>query len=160
MRLRGQVIFSSRELYKLTLESKYLSSFSMFFSFNHFILYVKAQLWPFHRQSRNILLFKAIIPKHSKSLSDITSHILIIPYICENLGGFSDGAVVKNLPANSGDLGSIPGSGRAPGEGNGNPLHYSCLENSMDRAAWRVTTHGVTKRVKHDLATKRFQNLS
>ena len=44
--------------------------------------------------------------------------------------------MVKNPPTNAGDVGSIPGSGRCPGEGNGNPLHYSCLENSMDREAW------------------------
>ena len=44
--------------------------------------------------------------------------------------------VVKNLPANVGDSGSIPGSGRSPGEGNGKPLQYSCLENSMDRGPW------------------------
>ena len=58
------------------------------------------------------------------------------------------GTVVKNLPANAGDtrdVGSIPGSGRSPGEGNGNPLQYSRLENSMDRGAWRATVHGVTK---------------
>ena len=53
--------------------------------------------------------------------------------------------VVKNLPANAGDLGSIPGLGRAPGEGNGNPLQYSCLENPMDRGAWWATVHGVAK---------------
>ena len=52
---------------------------------------------------------------------------------------------VKNLPANVGDAGSIPGSGRSPGEGNGDPLQYSCLENSMDRGAWWATVHGVTK---------------
>ena len=55
--------------------------------------------------------------------------------------------VVKNLPANAGDirdLGSIPGWGRSPGEGNGNPLQYSCLENPMDREAWRATVHRVT----------------
>ena len=46
---------------------------------------------------------------------------------------------------NVGDLGSIPGLGRSPGEGSGYPLQYSCLENSMDRGAWRVTVHGVTK---------------
>ena len=46
---------------------------------------------------------------------------------------------------NAGDLGSIPGSGRSPGEGNGNPLQYSCLENPMDRRAWWATVHGVTK---------------
>ena len=49
---------------------------------------------------------------------------------------FTGGAVVKNLPANSGDTDSIPGSGRSPGEGNGNPIQYSCLENSMDGGAW------------------------
>ena len=46
---------------------------------------------------------------------------------------------------NSGDLGLIPGSGRSPGEGNGNPLQYSCLENSMDGGAWQATVHGVAK---------------
>ena len=46
---------------------------------------------------------------------------------------------------NAGDPGSIPGSGRSPGEGNGNPLQYSCLENSMDGEAWWATVHGVTK---------------
>ena len=53
--------------------------------------------------------------------------------------------VVKNPPANAGDAGSIPGSGSSPGEGNGNPLQYSCLENPMDRGAWRATVHGVEK---------------
>ena len=56
--------------------------------------------------------------------------------------------MVKNLPANAGDtrdVGSIPGSGRVPGEENGNPLQYSCLGNPMDRGAWWATVHGVTK---------------
>ena len=56
--------------------------------------------------------------------------------------------VVKNPPANAGDIrdmGSIPGSGTSPGEGNGNPLQYSCPENPMDRGAWRATVHGVAK---------------
>ena len=53
--------------------------------------------------------------------------------------------MVKNLPANAGDRGSVPGSGISPGEGNGNPLQYSLLENPMDRGAWRATVHGVTK---------------
>ena len=51
--------------------------------------------------------------------------------------------MVKNLPA--GDPGSIPGSGRSPGEGNGYPLQYSCLENPMYRGAWRATDHGLSK---------------
>ena len=56
--------------------------------------------------------------------------------------------VVKNLPANAGDIkvaGSIPGSGRSPGGGNGNPLQYFCLVNPMDRGAWQATVHGVTE---------------
>jgi len=56
--------------------------------------------------------------------------------------------VVKNPPPDAGDLrgmGSIPGSGRFPGRGHGNPLQYSCLENSMDRGTWRATVHRVTK---------------
>ena len=56
--------------------------------------------------------------------------------------------MVKNQLVNAGgirDVGSIPGLGRSPKEGNGNPLQYSCLENSMDRGAWWATAHGVTK---------------
>ena len=53
--------------------------------------------------------------------------------------------MVKNLHANAGDVGLVPGSGRSPGEGNGKPLKYSCLGNPMDRGAWRATVHGVTK---------------
>ena len=53
------------------------------------------------------------------------------------------GSVVKNLSASARDLSSIPGSGRSPGEGNGNPLQYSCLGNPMDRGAWRAADHGV-----------------
>ena len=56
--------------------------------------------------------------------------------------------VVKNLPANAGDIrdaGSVLGSGRSPGEGDGNPLQYSCLENPMDRGAWWSTVRGITK---------------
>ena len=59
--------------------------------------------------------------------------------------GFLGGSVVKNPPAKAGDSSSIPGSGRSSGEGNGNPLQYSCLENSMDRGAWWATVCGVTK---------------
>ena len=55
--------------------------------------------------------------------------------------GFPDGSVVKNLPANAGDKGSIPGLGEIPGERNGNPLQYSCLGNPMDREAWWATVH-------------------
>ena len=56
--------------------------------------------------------------------------------------------MVKNLPANAGDIrdvSSIPGSGRSPGGGHGSPIQYSCLENPMDKGAWRATVHGVAK---------------
>ena len=59
--------------------------------------------------------------------------------------GFPSGSVIKNLPANVGDVGLSPGLGRSPGEGSGNPLQYSCLENPMDRGAWWATVHGVSK---------------
>ena len=59
--------------------------------------------------------------------------------------GFIGGSEVKNLPVNAGDSGSSPGSGKSPGEGNGNSLQYSCLENPMDRGAWWATVNGVTK---------------
>ena len=59
--------------------------------------------------------------------------------------GFPSYSVVKNPLDNAGDMGSIPGLGRFPGEGNGNPLQYSCLGNPMDRGAWWATVHGVTK---------------
>ena len=64
------------------------------------------------------------------------------------LWGFPEVLVVKNLPANAGnirDMGLIPGSGRSPGGGHGNPLQYSCLEKPMDRGAWWATDHRVTK---------------
>ena len=67
---------------------------------------------------------------------------------CSAIGASQVALVVKNPPANAGDVrdvGSIPGSGRSPGEGNGNLLQYSCLENTMDRGAWQATVHGVTK---------------
>jgi len=57
--------------------------------------------------------------------------------------------VVKNLPANAGDVGSIPGSGKSPGGGNGNPLEYSCLENPMDRGAWQAIVQGFAKNQIH-----------
>ena len=59
--------------------------------------------------------------------------------------GLPGGSDSKEYGCNVGDPGSIPGSGRSPGEGHGNPLQHSCLENPMDRGAWQATVHGVTK---------------
>ena len=58
---------------------------------------------------------------------------------------FPGGSAVKNRPANLGDTGLSPGSGRSPGEGNGNPLQYSCLQNPMDRRSWQAIVHEVAK---------------
>ena len=69
--------------------------------------------------------------------------------------GFPGGSAVKNLPVNAGDVGSIPGSGRFPGEGNGSPPWYSCLRNPMDRGAWWATVHGVAKELD---TTERLNN--
>ena len=70
--------------------------------------------------------------------------------------GFPGGSVVKNLPANTGDAGDLGvtlGLGRSPGEGNGNLLQCSCLDNPMDRGAWQATVHSIA-RVRHDLVTE------
>ena len=66
----------------------------------------------------------------------------MVIYIYMGFPGVSDG---KKSAYNVGDWGLIPGSGRSPGEGNGNPLQYSCLENPTDGGAWQPTVHGVTK---------------
>ena len=66
---------------------------------------------------------------------------MVIDYI----GGTSGGSEVKASACSAGDPGSIPGSGRFPGEGNGNPLQFSFLENPMDRGAWQATVHRVAK---------------
>ena len=71
--------------------------------------------------------------------------VLIIKWVISAYKSFLGGSVVKNLPANSGDTGSILGLARFPGEGNGNPLQDSCLGNTMERGAWRATAHGVVK---------------
>ena len=65
-----------------------------------------------------------------------------ILHIYDNCPG---GSMVKNPPANAGDTGSVPGLGRSPGEGNGNSLQYSCLENPMDGGAWWATAYGFAK---------------
>ena len=71
-------------------------------------------------------------------------HPVYLTYI-QSTSGFPGGSDVKASACNAGDLGLIPGLGRYPGEGNGNPLQYSCLENPMDRGAWCTIVHGVTK---------------
>ena len=66
-------------------------------------------------------------------------------YLSSSFNIHAGGSEVKASDSNTGDLGSIPGSGRSPVEGNGNPLQYSCLKNLMERGAWQATVHGVPK---------------
>ena len=69
-------------------------------------------------------------------------HLILV---LREIWGFPCGSVGKESACNARDLGSIPGSGRSPGEGNGNPLQYPCLENPMDRGTWQATVPGVAK---------------
>ena len=77
--------------------------------------------------------------------SESVIHIHILFTLFGGSGGFPGGSDGKESACNVEDPGSIPGTGRFPGEGNGNPLQYSCLENPKDTAAWWATVHGVTK---------------
>ena len=79
-----------------------------------------------------------------KSPQIIIEHLLHSSH-CSGFKGFPGGSAVKNPPADTGNMDLIPGSGRSTGTGNGNPPQYSCLENPMDRGAWRATVHGVAK---------------
>ena len=91
--------------------------------------------------SDNILLNNT-----TNNIFNYVSMYYILLYACVFLYmGFPGGSAVENLPANSGDAGSIPGSGRSPGERNGKLLQYSCLGNPMDRGAWQAIIQGVTK---------------
>ena len=81
-------------------------------------------------------------------LGDPMEHGSVLALLSKGFGSSQVALVVKNLPVNTGDIrDAIPGSGsgRSPGEGNGNQLRYSCLENPMDRGAWWATVHGVTQ---------------
>ena len=78
---------------------------------------------------------------------------LFVCHSSEQLTSPYNSSVSKESAYNAGDPGLIPGLGRSPGEGNGNPLQYCHLENPMDRGAWQATVHGVI-RVRHNLATK------
>ena len=82
--------------------------------------------------------------KHSVISDNLVNKVILF-----KCWGFPGGSVVKNVPTNAGDTGSIPDLGRSPGKGNGNPLQYSCLENPMNRGAWQAIVSGVT-RVRHD----------
>ena len=87
------------------------------------------------------------VEKSRKWLSNWTTTAcqIIYLFLLMFILGFPGGSDSKESACNAGDLGSIPGLGRSPGEGNGNPLWYSCLENSIEGGAWLATVHGVTE---------------
>ena len=96
-------------------------------------------------------------PSQWRSESDAEAEAVYVAYggfVGTSCQDFSGHAVVKNPPANAGAAGLIPGWGRSPEEGNGNPLQYSCLVNPLDRGAWWTIVCWVTERVGHDLATE------
>ena len=84
--------------------------------------------------------------------------VSLVKYCSYRLVGLPWWLSGKESTCNAGDIGLIPGSGRSPGEGNGNPLLYSCLGNPMNRGAWWAIVHGVA-RVEHNLATKQQHKL-
>ena len=111
--------------------------------------YLESVYRPLEKSERQIVLVS------TSALSSPPSHVLPAPltrrsapcWLCSwaaHSPGFPDGSVVMNPPANA-DVGLIPGSGRSPGGGNGNPLQYSCLENPTDRRAWWATAYGGAK---------------
>ena len=89
----------------------------------------------------SLACYRAWVTNSWIQLSDWTTMLMVL-----NISvGFPGGSDGKEPACNSGDPDSIPGLGRSPGKGNGNPLQYSCLENPMDRGAWPATVHGVAK---------------
>ena len=105
------------------------------------IRFLVCRVWP-HRLLSHLLqpLISSSAPTTPPGL------LLLLGFLC-NIWA-EEALVVKTLPANAGDirdLGFIPGLGNSPGEENGHPLQYSCLENPMDRGAWTATVHGVAK---------------
>ena len=96
----------------------------------------------FFANKKQLLVTIADLSTEWKSITQLSyGKLIFAPYTM----GFSGGSEVKNLPANAGDMGSITGLGRSPGEGNGNALQYSCLEDPMDRGAWWATANEVAK---------------
>ena len=106
-----------------------------------------------------ITKFRLKLKDHGKSKRVPEKHLFLLYWLCQSLWcvdhntlwkilqdmGIPGGSTVKRLAYNAGDLGSIPGLGRSSGEGNGNPLQYSYLENPMDRGAWWATVHWIAK---------------
>ena len=108
-------------------------------------------MWPYfvklsadHHLFSNIIYWVKI-PFSAGLLPAVDFFFFFFLICCFRSGSFPGGSVGKECTCNTGDPGLIPGSRKSPGEGNGNPLQYSCLENPMDRGVWQATVHGVTR---------------
>ena len=99
-------------------------------------------------KGKGIFLWTRYVFEKANSFN-LLKYLLNFKYVCKNVfkleWGFPCGSDGKEFTCNVGDLGLIPGLGRSPAEGNGYPLQYSCLENSMDRGTWQATVHGVSQ---------------
>ena len=96
--------------------------------------------------SLSLWCFWCCFLSHSGKVNSSNTHTSCVDlWMIKEQLGFSGGSDGKESDYNTGDAGLIPGSGRSPGQGNGHPLQYSCLENSIDRRAWQATVHGFTK---------------
>ena len=106
------------------------------------------------RHFRDVMRIKLVLSSKKANVQEMThtQRELSLWYILD-MRGIPYRSVGEESPCNAGDLDSIPALGRSSGEGNGNPLQYSCLKNPMDRGAWQATVHGIA-RARHDLATK------
>ena len=109
------------------------------------------QIWKLsngHRTGKSQFSFQSqrrAMPKNVQTTSQLHSFHMLARLSSKSFKGFPGGSEDKASASNAGDPSWIPGLGRSPGEGNGNPLQYSCLENPMDRGALWATVHGVTK---------------
>ena len=112
----------------------------------------KGQTWLSDQHFQLFYFYVFLMPQsYSESMRKKQYPITLLAFILSSKG-FPHSSVGKESACHAGDSGLIQGSVRFPGEGNSNPLQYSCLENPKDRGAWRATVHGVS-RVGHDLAT-------
>ena len=122
-------MFSSEYMFKSGIAGSYGSS----------IFFLICKKWIYSNTERSTL--------HRENVGHRSGQVLFLIFSGTSIWFWASLVVlvVMNPPANAGNMGSIPGSGRSPGEGNGNPLQYSCLGNPMDRGVWQATVHRVAK---------------
>ena len=145
---------------QLTLYCCTVSCHCFVFFFTQILIILKAGISSLYRTAKRWQYDQFPQWKKNRLLIDLNSNVSRVEISLDNKSkiphpyGFPCGAAVKNPPAHSGDMGLIPGSGRSPGVGNGNPLQYPCLRNPMNRRSLACYSPWGRKRVGHDLATE------